>query len=85
MTCSHHNGGSRVGIADEATANLDNRSFRLNFETMAFFFDTRAAARVDQMFRDDFDRSFELTETLSQQPPYVRYGAPVARLFAPLL
>jgi len=72
-------------VAAIGTANLDNRSFRLNFETMAFFFDKRAAERVDRMFRGDFDRSFELTETLSQQPPYVRYGAPVARLFAPLL
>lgn len=72
-------------LAAVGTANLDNRSFRLNFETMALFFDTTAAARVDEMLRDDFTRCYELTEELSEQPPYVRYGAPVARLFAPLL
>ncbi|MCA0873320.1 cardiolipin synthase [Seohaeicola saemankumensis] len=72
-------------LAAVGTSNLDNRSFRLNFETMALFFDSRAAAQVDAMLREDFTRCFELTEDLSQQSPYVRWGAPVARLFAPLL
>ncbi|MBK0326629.1 cardiolipin synthase [Rhodobacteraceae bacterium F11138] len=72
-------------IAAVGTTNMDNRSFRLNFETMALFFDAGATGRVETMLRADFDRSTELDRTLDQQPRYVRYGAPLARLFAPLL
>ncbi len=72
-------------LAAVGTTNLDNRSFRLNFETMALFFDTPTANRVDEMLRTDFDRAYELTRTLDRQPLHVRYGAPLARLFAPLL
>jgi cardiolipin synthase len=39
------------------TANLDNRSFRLNFEITAFVVDDEFAAEVEQMFVDDFARS----------------------------
>ena len=72
-------------LAAVGTTNLDNRSFRLNFEAMALFFDTRAAAKVDEMMRADFEKSYELNETIVQQSAYIRYGAPVARLFSPLL
>lgn len=72
-------------LAAVGTTNLDNRSFRLNFEAMALFFDSRATAAVDAMLRTDFDSSFELTKTLAEQPAHIRYGAPLARLFAPIL
>lgn len=72
-------------LAAVGTTNLDNRSFRLNFEAMALFFDGRAAAAVEQMLRADLARSYEMTRTIDQQPAYIRYGAPVARLFSPLL
>lgn len=72
-------------LAAVGTTNLDNRSFLLNFESMALFFDAGVAARVDAMLRDDFAASYELTETIDRQPPFIRYGAPVARLFSPLL
>lgn len=67
------------------TTNLDNRSFRLNFEAMALFFDARVAGRVDKMLRADFARAYELTLRLPHQPAHIRYGAPLARLFSPLL
>jgi len=72
-------------LAGVGTTNLDNRSFRLNFEAMALFFDAEVADRLDRMLRADFERSFELSEGIAQQSPLVRYGAPVARLFSPLL
>jgi len=72
-------------LAAVGTTNLDNRSFRLNFEAMALFFDKRAADATEDMLRTDFENSYELTRTLSQQPPHIRYGAPLARLFAPIL
>lgn len=72
-------------MAAVGTTNLDNRSFRLNFEAMALFFDKRAAEAVADMLRTDFENSYELTRRLIQQPPHIRHGAPLARLFAPIL
>ena len=72
-------------LAAVGTTNLDNRSFRLNFEAMALFFDADVAARVDTMLRRDFEQSYELTEGIAQQRALIRYSAPVARLFSPLL
>jgi len=72
-------------LATVGTTNLDNRSFRLNFEAMALFFDPNAAAATEAMLLKDFDASYELTRSLSQQPAHIRFGAPLARLFAPIL
>ncbi|MEP4766504.1 MAG: cardiolipin synthase [Roseibium sp.] len=72
-------------IAAVGTTNLDNRSFRLNFETMALVFDKEAAAEVEQMLVRDFSQSVRMTRKLDQQPAKVRIGAPIARLFSPLL
>lgn len=72
-------------LAAVGTTNLDNRSFRLNFEAMALFFDARAAGAVARMLESDFESSYELTRYLHQQPAHIRYGAPLARLFAPIL
>ncbi|WP_170413486.1 cardiolipin synthase [Ruegeria atlantica] len=72
-------------LAAVGTTNLDNRSFRLNFEAMALLFDPQAAAAVDAMLQEDFAKSYELTRYLEQQPIHIRLGAPLARLFAPIL
>ncbi|NIZ63357.1 cardiolipin synthase [Sedimentitalea sp. CY04] len=72
-------------IAGIGTTNLDNRSFRLNFETMAFFFDRNAAQQVSRMLETDFTHAFEIIEGLDQQKLLIRLAAPVARLFAPVL
>lgn len=80
----------KVFVVDEdlaavGTTNLDNRSFRLNFEAMALFFDADAATAVDRMLCEDFKRAYELTQPLDQQSPLIRYGAPLARLLSPVL
>ncbi|MEM9393132.1 MAG: cardiolipin synthase [Pseudomonadota bacterium] len=80
----------KVVLVDDAlvavgTTNMDNRSFRLNFEAMAVYFDKRAASEAEKMLDRDFARSFELEKQLSDQPWKVRVGAPIARLFSPLL
>ncbi len=67
------------------TANLDNRSFRLNFEAMAFVFDGNFAQQVGAMLAEDFTRCVEQSIRLSEQKLAIRLGAPVARLFSPLL
>lgn len=67
------------------STNFDNRSFRLNFETMALFLDTGVASEVEEMLRADFARAACLDKSLEQQPLAIRLGAPLARLFAPVL
>ncbi|WP_342456202.1 cardiolipin synthase [Phaeobacter gallaeciensis] len=72
-------------VAAVGTTNMDNRSFRLNFETMALFFDTGAAEAVAAMLEDDFTRARSLDRPLAAQHWSVRLFAPVARLLAPVL
>ncbi|MDO6522175.1 cardiolipin synthase [Shimia thalassica] len=72
-------------IASVGTINLDNRSCRLNFEETAMFFDHRAAENVATMLEADFAQSYLLEKSLGDHPLWIRLGAPIARLFAPLL
>ena len=65
--------------------NMDNRSFRLNFETMAAVFDEPFAARVEAMLKTDFANAEPLGQSLDQQPLWLRIGARVTRLIAPVL
>ena len=52
---------------------------------MALFFDSEITSAIDEMLRSDFSRSYEMTRTLDGQPPVIRYGAPLSRLFSPIL
>lgn len=72
-------------ISGAGTANLDNRSFRLNFETMALFFDRGSAGEIADMLAQDSQRATELSISLDQQRLSIRLLAPVARLLAPVL
>jgi cardiolipin synthase len=68
------------------TANLDNRSYRLNFELTAFVFDRAFAAEVAAMLEADFARSQPHGALYPEGPSLAtRLLAPAARLFAPLL
>lgn len=49
------------------TANLDNRSFRLNFELTMLVEDTAFCKQVEQMLKDDFARSVETGTTEYRQ------------------
>jgi cardiolipin synthase A/B len=72
-------------LAAIGTTNLDNRSFRLNFETMVLLFNENAADVMANMLQSDFSKAYRLTTPLASQPLRVRIGAPIARLFSPLL
>ncbi len=72
-------------IASVGTTNLDNRSCRLNFEATAVLFNQQAATDVATMLEADFQKCVRLEKMLAEQPRKIRLGAPVARLFAPLL
>ncbi|WP_425043595.1 cardiolipin synthase [Primorskyibacter sp. S87] len=72
-------------ISSVGTTNLDNRSCRLNFEETAIIFDKETADQTAAMFEADFARSFRLSQKLSERKFSERHGAPIARLFSPLL
>ncbi|MGF6778717.1 cardiolipin synthase [Paraburkholderia sp. GAS334] len=68
------------------SANLDNRSFRLNFEIMVMTVDRRFAAEVEVMLMRDFQNSFEINRDEYRKAPALRRVAMhVARLFSPVL
>jgi cardiolipin synthase A/B len=72
-----------VGVG---TVNLDNRSFRLNFEITALVIDPELARAAEVMFRDDFARAREMTrEEIGAQPFLFRVASRAAYLTAPVL
>jgi cardiolipin synthase len=67
------------------TANLDNRSFRLNFEVTVFVADTTFASEVEQMFEADFARSRVATAAeLEQKSFWFKLAVKFARLLDPI-
>jgi len=81
----------KVLLVDDDTAsvgsmNLDNRSFRLNFEISALNVDKSFAAQVEAMLANDFAHAHEVTEAEYEKSPYLRRLAMhIARLFDPVL
>ncbi len=73
-------------LATVGTANLDNRSMRLNFEHTMVLADERLAAKVEQMLNTDFGNSSEIQAgELDQDPWWKNAAARGARLLAPVL
>lgn len=74
------------GLGSVGTMNLDNRSCRLNFEVTALLFDRAFAARLAAMLEADFAQSDLVRTRLDEiRSPFIRHGARIARLMAPLL
>ncbi|HEY1120017.1 MAG TPA: cardiolipin synthase [Haloferula sp.] len=72
-------------LACVGTANLDNRSFRLNFEISALSSDPAFADEVAHMLEVDFTHSHEVTmEEFSQRSFGFRLACRAARLMAPV-
>ncbi|MDR8731886.1 cardiolipin synthase [Burkholderia pseudomultivorans] len=68
------------------SANLDNRSFRLNFEIMVLTVDRAFAGEVEAMLDADFAQAYEVDmNEYRQSPAWRRIAMHVARLFAPIL
>ncbi len=67
------------------SANWDVRSFRLNFEANAFFYDAAVGAALAKAFEEDLAVSTEITpENYRARPRRVRFKESVSRLFSPL-
>ncbi|MBV4532127.1 cardiolipin synthase [Pseudomonas sp. SWRI107] len=79
-----------VLVDDEITAigsaNLDNRSFRLNFEITLLTVDRAFADQVEQMLTEDFEQAREITAEDSRDTHRLQQlGMRIARLISPIL
>ena len=67
------------------TANLDNRSFRINFEINMIITDRDFAREVENMMKEDFSHSFQVGyEDYEKRPFWFKLAVRISRLFAPL-
>jgi cardiolipin synthase len=67
------------------SANWDIRSFRLNFEANAFFYDAETAKAMQGHFERDLTHCMELTpEIYARRSRWIRAKESVSRLFSPL-
>jgi cardiolipin synthase len=73
-------------ISIVGTANMDNRSFRLNFEVVAAIYDEATARELGRVFEHDLAKA-ELVKVreLRDKGFVERLGESAARLFSPLL
>lgn len=73
-------------IASVGTANLDIRSFKLNFEMNAFIYDTQTAQKLQRIFEKDSEYSVQLTASMyAGRPLSNRIKESVSRLLSPIL
>ncbi len=73
-------------VASVGTANMDFRSFELNFEVNAFIYDDIVAKKLRKSFEDDVHVSSQLTkEIYDQRVLLIRVKEAIARLLSPIL
>ncbi|MBQ0140778.1 MAG: cardiolipin synthase [Kurthia sp.] len=77
-------------IDDEAvsvgTANIDSRSFKLNFEVNAFIYDEKVSQQLAELFERDMLYCSELTkEKYSNRSAKIKIKESISRLLSPIL
>ena len=73
-------------LASVGTANLDIRSFALNFEVNAFIYDVEVIEELEQTFLKDLKLCKEITlDKYNARPLGMRFKESVSRLLSPLL
>lgn len=73
-------------IASVGTANIDVRSFRLNFEVNAFLYDQELVQELVDIFEKDASLSRALTyEQYLRRPKIIRFKESISRLLSPIL
>ncbi|MEK4762882.1 cardiolipin synthase [Viridibacillus sp. FSL E2-0187] len=79
-----------IVIDDEAstvgTANIDFRSFKLNFEVNAFIYDRETSHQLAELFEQDMQLSTELTpERYANRSRIIKMKESISRLLSPIL
>ena len=73
-------------IASVGTANIDVRSFRLNFEVNAFLYDKELTGRLVDVFNDDVKQSTQMSKKLYDKRSLgIRFKESISRLISPVL
>lgn len=73
-------------IASVGTANIDHRSFRLNFEVNAFLYDEKSSIKLREVFEKDIKVSTELTyDNYQKRSVMIKIKESVSRLISPIL
>lgn len=68
------------------TANMDIRSFELNFEVNATIFDAEITCRLEKAFLEDLKQCREITkERYESRTMWIRMKEQCSRLLSPLL
>jgi len=73
-------------VSSYGTANMDIRSFALNFEVNAVIYSSEITKRFDGIFEEDLKYCTELTlEDYKKRSPVIRIKEQVSRLLSPLM
>lgn len=73
-------------ISSVGTANIDVRSFKLNFEVNAFVYDQKKAHELTESFIKDMELSRQLTlDQYQQRSLKIRFKESISRLLSPIL
>ncbi|MEJ6400005.1 cardiolipin synthase [Nicoliella lavandulae] len=73
-------------VASVGSANLDFRSFKLNFEINAFMYDQKISEELVQIYKNDIKNSQLITpEMFRQQSRWLRFKQQFSRLLSPIL
>ena len=73
-------------VSSVGTANIDVRSFRLNFEVNAFLYDVDMAQQLVDVFQEDIKLSTQMTKNLYEQRPIsIKFKESISRLISPIL
>lgn len=73
-------------LASVGTANIDVRSFKLNFEVNAFIYHQPTAQTLHNVYLKDMELCHELTfESYKQRPLKIRLKESISRLLSPIL
>ena len=73
-------------VSTVGTANIDVRSFRLNFEVNAFIYDREKSHELAEIFEEDIQNSTELTlEDYVNREKWIKVKESVSRLLSPIL
>lgn len=73
-------------VSSVGTANLDIRSFKLNFEVNAFIYDEAVNKEITSQMMKDLERCVEITkESYGKRSAVVKFKESVSRLLSPIL
>ncbi|MDP9080784.1 MAG: phospholipase D-like domain-containing protein [Bacteroidota bacterium] len=73
-------------LAIIGTANMDHRSFELNFEVSAMVYDAKLAGELKQAFENDLEHSTKLNpKNWAKRTLFRQLPEKICRLFSPLL